>query len=150
MRRRINNAISVFQGIEDIPYKHQHTAAIGFCFGGGTVLELARSGTTISGVVSFHGDLVTPDPVTTPSSISTPMLVLHGADDPLVPPEHVATFRAEMELAQTTHWQLIAFTDAVHSFTNPAANSDVAKWHAPSARRSFALMHDFFAQIFAE
>lgn len=148
MRRRITEALNVFKSIKEIPYDHAHTAAIGFCFGGGTVLELARSGAEISGVVSFHGDLVTPNPATTAQSIKTPMLVLHGAADPIVPPEHLATFEAELNLAQSASWQVISFSNVVHSFTNPEANSPEAQWHEASAKRSFILMDSFFDEIF--
>jgi dienelactone hydrolase len=83
--------------------KHQFTdpkrvAAIGYCFGGTTVLELARSGADIAGVVSFHGGLDTPDP-NDAKSIKAKVLVLTGADDPNVPPNQVNDFAEEMRKA---------------------------------------------------
>ena len=125
-------------------------AAIGYCFGGGTVLELARSGADIAGVVSFHGNLDTPDP-SDAEAIQAKVLVLHGSEDPYVPPEQVAAFEAEMNNAEVD-WQLISYGNTVHSFTNPDAG------HEPSAgvaysekadRRSWKAMKQFFAELFA-
>jgi dienelactone hydrolase len=151
MRARINEALRIFQAQTDIPYRHEDTAAIGLCFGGGVVLELARSGTAIDGVVSFHGDIVSPMPVTEAGVITTPILVLHGSADPLVPPEHVAAFEAEMTTAEAPDWQLIGFSGTVHSFTNPEANNPAMSQYEPrSAKRSFALMDLFFDERFAD
>ena len=95
----------------------QRIAAIGYCFGGGTVLELARSGVNIAGVVSFHGNLDTPD-INDAKNIKAKVLVLHGADDPFVPEQQVQAFEKEMRLGNV-NWQLIFYGGALHSFTNP-------------------------------
>lgn len=127
----------------------QRIAAIGYCFGGGTVLELARSGADIVGVVSFHGNLDTPNP-NDAKNIKGKVLVLHGANDPLVPPEQVLTFSEEMSDA-AADWQLVAYGGAVHSFTNPEAGNDKSKgvaYNAVADKRSFADMQQFFAEIF--
>lgn len=124
-------------------------AAIGYCFGGGTVLELARSGANVAGVVSFHGNLDTPNPQDA-NNIKSKVLVLHGADDPLVPDEQVDAFENEMRQANVD-WQLVAYGGAVHSFTNPEAGKDASKGVAynPTAdKRSFADMRQFFSELF--
>ena len=124
-------------------------AAIGFCFGGTTVLELARSGAPVAGVVSFHGGLATPDPADA-KNIKGKVLVLHGADDPLVPPPEVFAFEEEMRRAKVD-WQLVAYGGAVHSFTNPKAGTDPSRgaaYNEPAAKRSWRAMKDFFVEIF--
>ena len=125
-------------------------AAIGFCFGGTTVLELAYSGANLAGVVSFHGGLPRPSPEDL-KQIKASILVLHGADDPHVPPADVAAFQAAMRQAGAD-WQMVYFGGAVHSFTNPAAGADKASgvaYDARAARRSWRCMQEFFKEIFA-
>ena len=121
-------------------------AAIGFCFGGGGVLELARSGAALRGVVSFHGGLATKQPAK-PGDIKAKVLVLHGADDPHVPPDEVAAFMKEMREAKVD-WQFVAYGGAVHSFTQRKANRDTAKYHPDAARRSWQAMRNCFTEIF--
>jgi dienelactone hydrolase len=121
-------------------------AAIGFCFGGTGVLELARSGADVLGVVSFHGGLGTATPKDA-NNIKGKVLVLHGADDPHVPPEEVAAFMKEMRDANVD-WQLVAYGGAVHSFTQPSADRETAKYHPDAARRSWLAMRNFFDEIF--
>ena len=126
-------------------------AAIGYCFGGGTVLELARSGAPVAGVVSFHGNLDTPNPADA-KNITAKVLVLHGASDPFVPEAQVNAFNKEMNDAGVD-WQLIAYGGVVHSFTNPKAGNDKSKGSAFDAvadQRSFAAMKQFFGEIFAK
>ncbi|MDB9344029.1 dienelactone hydrolase family protein [Nodularia spumigena CS-586/05] len=113
----------------------QRIAAIGYCFGGGTVLELARSGVNIAGLASFHGNLDTPKP-NDAKNIQAKVLVLHGADDPIVPEEQVQAFATEMREANVD-WQLISYGGAVHSFTNPVVE-----------KRSWQALKQFFAEIF--
>ncbi len=122
-------------------------AAIGYCFGGTTVLEIARSGEPIQGVVSFHGGLGTPTPEDA-ENIKAKVLALHGADDPYVPAEEVAAFMDEMRSANVD-WQMIHYGGAVHSFTDPDANMEgSAMYHEPSAKRSWEAMKQFFTEIF--
>ncbi len=124
-------------------------AAIGYCFGGTTALELARSGVPIVGVVSFHGGLDTPTPQDA-KNIKAKVLALHGADDPYVPPDQVAAFEKEMTDAKVD-WQLIKYSGAVHAFTIPSAGTDNSKgtaYNAAADRRSWQAMKDFFAEIF--
>jgi dienelactone hydrolase len=124
-------------------------AAMGYCFGGGTALELARSGAQLSGVVSFHGNLDTPDPGDA-KNIKAKVLALHGADDPLVTPAHVHAFQDEMRKA-SVDWQMVLYGGAVHSFTNPASGSDPSKglaYNEKADSRSWAAMRLFFDEIF--
>jgi dienelactone hydrolase len=127
----------------------KRVAAIGYCFGGTTVLELARAGTDISGIVSFHGDLATPHPEDA-KNIKCKVLVLHGADDPFVKPEVVTAFEEEMKKAGID-WQLVQYGGAVHSFTNPGAGKDNSKgaaYNEKADHRSWQAMKDFFDEIF--
>jgi dienelactone hydrolase len=129
----------------------KRVAAIGYCFGGTTVLEIARGGTEIAGVVSFHGDLATPTPQDA-KNIKAKVLALHGADDPFVKPEVVAAFEDEMRKGGVD-WQLVAYGDAVHSFTNPGAGHNKAlgaAYNAKADHRSWEAMKSFFAEIFKE
>ena len=127
----------------------RHLAAIGYCFGGTTVLELARSGTPISGVVSFHGGLSTPNAADA-KNIQGKVLALHGADDPFVPAAEVTAFEEEMRAAKVD-WQLVAYGGAVHSFTDAGAGNDNSKgvaYNAAADQRSWEAMKGFFAEIF--
>ena len=124
-------------------------AAIGYCFGGTTVLELARSGADIAGVVSFHGGLDTPSPEDA-KQIKAKVLALHGGDDPFVTAEHVADFEDEMKKGGVD-WQVNVYGGAVHSFTIPDAGNDPSKGAAYNERadkRSWEAMTNFFAEIF--
>jgi dienelactone hydrolase len=124
--------------------------AIGFCFGGTTVLELARAGTDLRGVVAFHAGLGTPMAAQA-GAVKAKVLVCHGGDDPHVPPAEVQAFRDEMQKAGAA-WQLIAYGNAVHSFTNPAANDKAhgMAYNAEADRESWKAMKDFFAEVFAK
>ncbi len=126
-------------------------AAIGFCFGGTTVLELAYSGANLLGVVSFHGGLPLPQPGEG-KNIKARVLVLHGADDPFVKPQEIAAFEEAMRQSGAD-WQMILYGGAVHSFTNPEASkagvTGVA-YEPKAAARSFRHMQLFFQEIFAE
>jgi dienelactone hydrolase len=124
------------------------TAAIGYCFGGTTVLELARSGADVNGVVSFHGGLKTTLPAK--SGIKTHILVCHGADDPFVPAAEVEAFRKEMGDAKAD-LKFVAYPGAVHSFTKPEAGNDPSKGQAYNEKAdkgSWAEMQKFFGGIF--
>ena len=125
-------------------------AAVGYCFGGTGVLELARAGADVKGVVSFHGGLDSPTPADG-KNIKAKVLVLHGADDPYVPAEGIAAMTAELNAAKVD-WQMISYSGAVHSFSNPGAGSDVSKGNAYDARadaRSWTHMRAFLDELFA-
>lgn len=124
-------------------------AAIGYCFGGGTVLELARSGADVSGVVSFHGNLDTPN-LNDAKNIKTRILVLHGADDPNVSSEQIRIFQKEMRDSKVD-WQMIFYGNAVHSFTNPDSGNNPEKgaaYNEKADKRSWDAMRVFFNEIF--
>lgn len=127
----------------------QRIAAIGYCFGGTGALELARSGADLTGAVSFHGILSTPNPEDA-KNIQCPILVLHGAEDPYVPREQLNAFFDEMSAADVD-FQFVAYSGAVHAFTQKEAGSDPSKGAAYDAKadaRSWNAMLTFFNEIF--
>ena len=122
-------------------------AAIGYCFGGTTVLELARSGADLASVVSFHGLLNTPNQGDA-RNIKGKVLVLHGGDDPFVPMKQVEAFQEEMRKGGVD-WEFVTYGGAVHRFTNPEAGSDSSKgaaYNERADRRSWQAMESFFAE----
>lgn len=124
-------------------------AAIGYCFGGTVVLELARDGADVKGTVSFHGGLATPTPQDA-RNIKGKVLALHGADDPFVKPEEVAAFQNEMRQAKVD-WQMNIYGGAVHGFTNPDNGTDNSKgvaYNEKADKRSWEAMKLFFKEIF--
>lgn len=130
-----------------VPADAQRIAAIGFCFGGASVLELARTGEPLAAVVSLHGNLSLDGPANN-QPLRTRILALHGDADPVVPPAQVEAFEREMRAAQAD-WQLVRYGGAVHSFTDPAANRPGQSMYNPkAARRAFATMRDFLKEAF--
>ena len=128
----------------------ERTAAIGFCFGGLCVLDLLRAGVELRGVVSFHGLLTRPDSDLASRNHPRPAaLLLHGWKDPLATPDQVLGFAREME-ELGADWQLNAFGNAVHAFTNPAADdaADGKLYDAVADRRSWDAMQLFLNEIF--
>jgi dienelactone hydrolase len=126
------------------------TGALGFCFGGTAVLELARSGAETRGVVSFHGGLA-PSTASRSPKVHAAVLALHGADDPFVPAAEVAAFQEEMR-SRAVDWQLVFYGGAVHSFTNPKAGSDPSQglaYEPRSAARAWQAALAFFEERFA-
>ncbi len=119
--------------------------AFGYCFGGTTALELARSGAKLAGTVSFHGGLSTTMPAA-PNVITHPLLILHGAADPWVKSEEVEAFKKEMTLAHAKI-QIIPYPGAVHAFTNPHAGNDPSKGAAYDASADKQSWADFQAFI---
>jgi dienelactone hydrolase len=112
--------------------------ALGFCFGGGVTLELARSGAPVSGFVSLHGNLDTPNPKDA-ENIKGEVLVLHGAADPYVPMDQVAALQKELDAAKVD-WQLHMYGEAVHAFSDPYAGNNPASgaaYNAVAARRAW-------------
>jgi dienelactone hydrolase len=125
-------------------------AAIGYCVGGTLILELARDGADLLGVVAFHANFNTPTPHDA-KNIRGKVLALHGADDPIVPDAEVHAFEKEMRDAKVD-WQLVSYGNAVHSFTNwelDCDNSKPAAYNAKADKRSWTAMRDFFTEIFA-
>ena len=141
----------VTAGLEQLkklaPTDPKRITAIGYCFGGTTALELARSGADVAGVVSFHGGLGASGPA---KQIKAKVLALHGADDPFVPPDEVKAFEDEMRKARAD-WQLVAYGNSVHSFTDWNAGNDNSKgatYNESADKRSWEAMKQFFAEIF--
>ena len=128
-------------------------AAIGYCFGGTGVLELARAGTDLAGVVSFHGGLDAGEGMKAKEgNVPAKIICMHGAIDPHVPQEQVNAFEDEMNEAGAD-WQLVAFSGAVHAFTQKMAGDDPSKGAAYNAKadaRSWEYMQQFFAEIFGQ
>ena len=130
----------------------QKIAAIGYCFGGAIVLEMARLGTDLNGVVSFHGSLGTANPAK-PSSVKAKVLVLNGATDPFVSPEQIAQFKKEMDSAGVDY-KFVSYEGAKHAFTNPDADTFGKKFNMPleynasADQQSWAEMQLFFKKIF--
>ena len=124
-------------------------AAIGFCFGGLAVLDLARTGVSVSGVVSFHGLLGSPNN-TYDNKITAKILLQHGWLDPLATPEQVLEFAKEMS-KMDADWQLNAYGGAMHAFTNPKANdpSNGMKYDKVVEKRSWESMSSFLDEIFS-
>ncbi len=147
LRARVNAGLDALKKIERVDGKH--VAAIGYCFGGTTVIELARSGAEISGVVSFHGGLDSPTPADG-KNIKCKVLACHGADDPFVPAKDLAAFEDEMRSAKVD-WQLMKFGGAVHSFTDWNMDGKAlpgAQYNEAADQRSWSAMQQFFAEIF--
>ena len=129
----------------------KRVAAIGYCFGGTTALELARSGADLIGVVSFHGGLKTADPDDA-KNIKGKILVCTGGDDAFVPPAQVNAFEDEMRQAGVD-WQIIVYGGAHHAFTNPDADKfgiPNIKYDPEADHRSWTAMEAFFDEIFGQ
>lgn len=140
-------------GLEELKKQKQvdgsKLAVMGYCFGGTTSLEVARSGADVKGVVSFHGGLSTPTPQDA-KNIKGKVLALHGADDPFVKPDEVEAFKKEMADANVK-MTFIPYAGAVHGFTNPAAGNDNSKgaaFNEKANRESWEEMKKFFGEIF--
>jgi dienelactone hydrolase len=147
LRQRVNAALDQLKKSELVDPKR--IAAIGYCFGGTTVLELALSGAEVNGVVSFHGGLDAPTPADA-RNIKCKVLVQAGADDPFQKPEDLDAFQKEMRDAKVD-WQITFYGGAVHSFTqpDPGFSNPGAHYNEKADKRSWQAMKDFFAEIFA-
>ena len=147
LRERIAGALTELRKLSKGP--KEKYAAIGYCFGGTSVVELARSGADIKAIVSFHGGLDSPKPEDG-KNIKAKVLALHGADDPFVTAENLSKFEAEMR-DHKVDWQLIKYGGAVHSFTDKNAGTDPSKgaaYNAEADTRSWAAMRAFLENAF--
>lgn len=146
LRQRVHVALEVLKDQTIVDSKR--TAAIGYCFGGTTVLELARSGADVKGVVSFHGGLSTPTPQDA-RNILARVLVLHGAADPFVPAKELEDFKNEMKQGKVKY-KIVQYPGAVHGFTNPANKGEIpgALYDALADQKSWKAMQKFFDEIF--
>lgn len=145
---RVGAALAAFRGVAvELGVPNDRFAACGFCLGGACVLALARSGADVRATITFHALVDTPQPQLT-ETIPGPLLVLNGADDPMVSAEHKAAFKQEMDRV-CADWQWVDFGDTVHSFTDPRANTPgVGVYNAKAARRAFAAMNDLLDEVF--
>lgn len=151
MRRRIAAALDTLtreadrRAIGDVTRR----AAIGFCFGGLNVLDLARSGADVAAVVSMHGTLSTPQPAKPGDDIKAKVLAVHGAADPIAPKAERDAFEAEMEAAGV-RWALMTWGGVVHAFTDVGVNvPGVAVYDEAVSRHGYAMAHSFIADVFA-
>jgi len=143
---RLQIALEVLKSLDEVDASR--VAAIGFCFGGLCVLDLARTGTDICGVVSFHGLFGSPGN-TAGNRIKAKVLALHGWDDPMAPPDQVVSLAEELS-SMGADWQIHGYGNTMHAFTNPQANDpDFGTVYSPDAdRRSWNAMQDFLSEVF--
>ena len=150
LRARISAAFAQLKAqVGKAPLDGKHWGAFGFCFGGATTLDLARSGADVQGVVSFHGNLATDDPALA-KNIKAKVLAMSGGDDKFVSDESIVAFKKEMRDANVD-WQLVNFGGAVHCFAIPTAKNEVpgCAYNERAARRGYALMHSFLDEAFS-
>ena len=159
VRQNLPAAMQRFSAAMDILQKHptvdpEHIAAIGYCFGGGIVIEMARQGLDLDAVVSFHGSLATEHPAV-PGNVKARILVCNGADDKMVTPEQIQAFHLEMEAAGVDY-KFVSYPGAKHAFTNPGADIYAKKFNIPvgynaeADKRSWQDMQDFLKETFAK
>jgi dienelactone hydrolase len=147
LEARITGAVATLR--EQPEVVPEQVAAMGFCFGGLCVLDLARSGSDVRGVISFHG-LFTPPEGQQSRPITAKVLCLHGYDDPMAQPDSMVALAGELTEAGAD-WQIHAYGGTVHAFTNPAAdNAEMGTLYSADAdRRSWTALLDFLQELFA-
>ncbi|GAA4060561.1 dienelactone hydrolase family protein [Actinomadura miaoliensis] len=147
LRRRVLHVLDLVRALPEVD--PDRVAAVGFCFGGLCVLDLARSGAELRGVASFHG-VLTPPAGATPNEIRCKVIVFHGWDDPFAPPQDVVNLGRELSEAGAD-WQVHAYGDTMHSFMAPAADRPEAgiAYNATAARRAWSSLGSFLDEAFA-
>jgi dienelactone hydrolase len=148
LRARGRAALAILAALPQVDANR--IGAIGFCFGGSVVLELARDGADLKAVVSFHGVLATRTPAVS-GNVKASVLVCTGADDPLAPLEQIKAFEDEMRAADVRDWQVISYGNTLHGFTNPAADGSMlrtALYSEQADRRAWASMRSLFDEVF--
>jgi dienelactone hydrolase len=159
VKKNMDAATERFAAAKKLLAEHKTTdntriAAIGYCFGGGIVLEMARQGMDLDAVVSFHGGLGTQSPAQ-PGKVKAKVLVCNGAADVFVKPEEIAAFKEEMKNAKVD-FEFKSYPDAKHAFTNPAATENGKKFELPLAyneaadKQSWSDMKTFLQQVFSQ
>lgn len=147
LRAHIQGAYDYLLNVKGVtPHK---ILVMGYCFGGTTALELGRNGAELVGIVSFHGGLSNPTPENA-KNIKSPVLVMHGADDPMVPPTEVKAFQDEMKAANVD-LKFVPYAGAVHAFTNPSAGNDNSKgaaYNEAADKASWAEFETFLGKVF--
>lgn len=154
LRKRINAAVDVLRNHPLVDARE--IGAIGFCFGGMTVIELLRGGAPVKGVVSFHGLLgwhfanFTAPKVANAQKISGKLLILHGYKDPFVTPEEIVAVQKEFNDAGVD-WEMDIYGQAVHAFANPEATDEKGGvlYHPVIAERAGSAMLRFFKELFS-
>ena len=146
LQRRLLTSLATMR--EQAEVDSGQTAAIGFCFGGLCVLDIARSGEDVAGVVSFHGLFAAPDN-TSGNTIQAKVLVEHGWDDPMATPDQVLALGEELT-AMGADWQIHAYGNTMHAFTNPNANDPAfgTVYSEQADRRSWKEMQSFLSELF--
>lgn len=146
MRDRLIGVVDILSGLPNV--RRGAMAAIGFCFGGLCMLDLARHGTHLAAVGSFHG-IVTPLPEPPNDPITTKIAVYHGWDDPFAPPHEIVALATELT-ERGAAWQLHAYGHAMHAFMAPFANAPERgiQYDAVVARRAWASLEDFLTETF--
>jgi len=146
LQKRLQGSLDVLGSQNEVDASR--LGAIGFCFGGLCVLDLARVGADLNGVVSFHGLFGSPGN-TAENKIKARILVLHGWDDPMATPDQVVTLGEELT-GMGADWQIHGYGNTMHAFTNPDANDpDFGTVYQPDAdRRSWNAMQNFLSEIF--
>jgi len=145
LRRRINAALHAVRQLQQVDATK--VAAMGYCFGGLCVLELARSGADVKSVISIHG-IFAPGNIAN-EKITAKVLCLHGHDDPMVPPEQVLAFETEMTQANVD-WQVHVYGGTMHAFTNPKANNPSfgTVYKELAAKRAYQSIANFLSEVF--
>lgn len=140
--------LAAFAAVKALPFvDHKRIAAVGYCFGGLCVLDLLRSGAEVAGVVSVHGLLGQPD--LPKNKTHGKALILHGHDDPMVPPEQILACQAELTEAKVD-WQFHIYGHTSHAFTNPHANDPKlgTMYNKTADQRAKIAIDNFLAEIF--
>lgn len=147
LKKRIQAALTSVSSFAEVD--SENIAIMGYCFGGLCALDLARSGANIKGAVSFHG-LLFPPVQSECEKIKAKILVLHGYDDPMCKPAEIDLFASEMS-QRKVDWQIHAYGNTKHSFTNPHANDSAMglKYDALAEKRSWQAMLHFFSEVFS-
>ena len=150
LRARARAALATLAALPQVD--QTRLAAVGFCFGGSVVLELARDGADLRAVVSVHGVLSTTAPAEI-DKVKASVLVCTGAEDPLAPPDQVAAFQNEMREARVRDWQLVSYGNTLHAFTNPAAGPSTMRgtqYNETADRRSSWAVRNFLEELLAD
>ncbi len=145
-------ALAGFEQLRQDPdVDHTRIVVMGYCFGGSTALELARTGADLVGAVSFHGGLIAHDP-SDAHQIRAKLLVLTGGSDPVVPDEKVHEWQDEMRAAPEVDWQVVTYSGAMHAFAVPGTDAPDhgAQYQATADRRSWQALQTFLGEVFDE